>query len=127
MSLIVASITFGICVDDTIHVVSGYLARRRAGMAPQESLHDVLSEVGSAICFTSIVLFCGFSVMTMSSLVPNVNLGLFSAIIIATALICELLLLPALIALVEKSEQPSLASTPSPVPATADQASASVS
>jgi uncharacterized protein len=114
MSLIVASITFGICVDDTIHVVSGYLTRRRAGMAPRESLHDVFSEVGSAICFTSIVLFCGFSVLTLSSLVPNVNLGLFSAIIIAAALLCELLLLPALIALVEKYEQPSRAPTVTP-------------
>lgn len=123
MSLIVATITFGICVDDTIHVVCRYLERRRAGVTVQDGLREVLQETGSAVCFTSIVLFCGFIVMTMSSLVPNVNFGVFSAIVIVTALIGDLLFLPALISVVEKADQPEV----QPVPAAGTPQAAGVS
>jgi len=57
-------------------------------------VYYAFSNVGLAMTVTSIVLICGFLVLTMSPFILNWGMGLLSAIIIAFALLADFLLLP---------------------------------
>ena len=90
----VISMTLGIVVDDTIHFISKYLDAKRQNKNPTEAVHYAFSQVGLAMTITSIVLICGFMVLTFSPFIMNWGMGLLSAITIAFALIADFLLLP---------------------------------
>lgn len=92
------SVTLGIVVDDTIHMLSKYLhARRERGLGPEDSIGYAFAHVGKAMLTTSIILIAGFLVLALSSYAPNVQLGLFIAMTFAAALVCDFLLLPPLL------------------------------
>lgn len=94
-TMIVAAVTFGIAVDDTIHMMSRYIKMRKDGYDRYESMHHALIESGRAIVFTSIILYCGFTVLVLSNFVPNIYFGFFGGIIILIALLSALIILPA--------------------------------
>ncbi|MGE0653961.1 MAG: RND family transporter, partial [Alphaproteobacteria bacterium] len=94
----VASVTLGIIVDDTVHMLSGYLrARRVHGMDPSAAVAEVLSHAGRPIVISTVVLVSGFAVLAGSTFELNAVLGLLSAVTIAIALGGDLLFLPALL------------------------------
>jgi uncharacterized protein len=105
-TMMVAAVTFGIAVDDTIHVMSRYITGRRSGKSRQKSVYIAITESGRPVMFTSFVLYCGFSTLLLSSFIPNLYFGIFGATIILLALIADLLLLPALIFLSEEKDAP---------------------
>jgi len=94
-AMIIASVTFGIAVDDTIHIMSRYIKVRETGASRKEAVHEAVSETGKAITYTTVILFFGFSILMVSTFVPNIQLGFFGAVILAVALIASLTLLPA--------------------------------
>jgi len=99
MSLqIVASMTLGIVVDDTVHFLSKYLrARREQGMHPHDAVRYAIKTVGRALIVTSIVLVAGFLVLSTSHFSLNSRMGLLVAIVIAFALTTVFLFLPPLL------------------------------
>lgn len=98
MSLaVVASLTLGIVVDDTMHVFSHYGAARRRGASPLEALREAYSDVGVALAVTSATLVIGFGVLAFSNFLLTVHLGLLTALILALALIAEFVLTPTLL------------------------------
>ena len=95
---LVAGVTLGIVVDDTIHFLSKYLlARRKLGMNSEESIHYAFNNVGSALLVTTVVLICGFSVLLLSLFKLNGDLGVMASMTFAIALLLDFLLLPALL------------------------------
>ncbi|MGF1680090.1 efflux RND transporter permease subunit [Photobacterium minamisatsumaniensis] len=96
---VVASMTLGIVVDDTIHLLYRYYAEKKAGQNEQEAIVAAVKETGVAIIGTTLVLSVGFFVLATSSFKMNADMGLMTAITIVIALIIDLLLLPALLAL----------------------------
>jgi len=104
MSLaIVAGMTIGIVVDDTVHFLSKYLrARREKGLNPTEAVRYAFANVGKALVVTTIVLVAGFSVLSFSTFSMNADMGIMTAITIAVALITDFLLLPAILITFEK-------------------------
>lgn len=98
MSLaVVASLTLGIVVDDTMHVFSHYGAARRRGATPVEALREAYADVGAALWVTSATLVIGFSVLAFSNFVLTVHLGLLTSLILALALVAEFVLTPTLL------------------------------
>ena len=96
-SSIVAAVALGMVVDDTGHLVSRYNAHRRAGLAPQAAAHQTMSEQWYSVLVIAIVIAIGFSVANFAPLVP---FHTFSRTLTATmllAVLCDLLLLPALL------------------------------
>ena len=92
---IVASMSLGIVVDDTVHFLSKYLrARREKGLDPPEAVRYAFVTVGRALIVTSVVLVAGFLILSTSSFELNAGMGLLTAIIIAIALVADFLLLP---------------------------------
>ena len=95
---LVAGMTFGIVVDDTVHFLSKYLrARREQGMVANEAVRYAFNTVGRALIVTTIVLVAGFLVLSMSNFGMNSKMGLCVAIIIGCALATVLLFLPPLL------------------------------
>ena len=94
---VVASVTFGIIVDDTIHLLNRFITLKRQGQSNLEALQATMEKVGQALVSTSFVLSLGFMVLMTSNFLLNYTLGLLSTITILIALAFDLLVLPALL------------------------------
>jgi len=77
--------------------MSRYIHVRKGGGTRKESIDAAVTETGKALTFTTMILFFGFSILMLSTFVPNIHLGLFGALILAVALLSSLTLLPAMI------------------------------
>lgn len=106
MSLsVVAGMTLGIVVDDTVHFLSKYLrARREKGLDAEQAVSYAFNTVGIALWVTSLVLVLGFFVLGQSHFALNADLGAMAAITIAVALIMDFLFLPPLLMNLEENK-----------------------
>ncbi len=91
------SISLGIVVDDTIHILKRYLGYRESGLPPQISIEKTFEEVGSALMLTTLILSLGMLVLTLSIFGPNQTTALLMASIILVALLYDLIMLPHLL------------------------------
>ncbi|RMH48885.1 MAG: RND transporter, partial [Gammaproteobacteria bacterium] len=99
----VASMTLGIVVDDTIHFLSKYLrARREKGLDPVAGIRYAFSHVGVALSVTTVVLVAGFGVLAFSTFKANSDMGVLTAATIGLALLIDFFLLPPLLLRVEE-------------------------
>ena len=99
---VVAAMTLGILVDDTVHFLSKYqYARKQLNLEPEESIQYAFATVGSALWITSAVLIMGFSLFAFSSFKINNEMGMLTAIIFALGLFAEFLLLPPILLALE--------------------------
>lgn len=115
---LVSTMTLGIVVDDTVHFLSKYLyARRQQKLSPQLSLNYAYSTVGVAVVMTTIVLVAGFAVMSLSPFEPSARMAELALITISSALVFDLLFLPALIGTVDKDPKTKAAKPPRSNPA----------
>lgn len=98
-SAVVFSIVFGIAVDDTVHFLARYHEERTAGLPPRAAVERTLGTTGRAMLFMAIVLAAGFAALLGSAFTPNRVLGLLMAVTVASGVLGDLVLLPALLAL----------------------------
>jgi predicted RND superfamily exporter protein len=102
-TILVFSIAFGISVDDTIHFLSKYRQELKANnWRIKISVYNALHETGVSMFYTSIVLFFGFLVFTVSSFGGTIALGGLVSITLLFAMVSNLLLLPSLLLSLEK-------------------------
>ncbi len=103
-TILVFSIAFGISVDDTIHFLAKYRQELIANnWKIKKSVYAALRESTVSMFYTSIVLFFGFSVFTISSFGGTVALGALVSITLLFAMLSNLLLLPTLLLSLERS------------------------
>ncbi len=103
-TILIFSIAFGISVDDTIHFLAKYrqeLKHRKWNI--KESVHLALKETGVSMIYTSIVLFFGFGVFTVSSFGGTVALGILVSVTLLFAMLADLVLLPSLLLSLDKA------------------------
>jgi uncharacterized protein len=93
------SVCLGVVVDDTIHFLFDYNRRRKSGLSIHESITQVFVQTGPALVLTTVILTVGFGLFYFSEFVPNINFGLYCAIIFIFALIMDIIFLPALLLL----------------------------
>jgi len=95
---VVAAISLGIVVDDTVHFLSKYLrARKEMNLQAEEAVKYSFNTVGTAIVVTSIALAAGFLVLTLSGFYVNYSMGILTVIAISFALLTDFLFLPPLL------------------------------
>jgi predicted RND superfamily exporter protein len=100
---IVAGMTLGIVVDDTVHFMSKYLrAKREKNLSARDAVRYAFENVGTALLVTTLVLAAGFMVLSLSSFELNSAMGLLTAITIVIALIIDFLFLPPLLIALEE-------------------------
>ncbi len=103
-TILVFSIAFGISVDDTIHFLAKYRQElKQNNWRIKKSVYNSIKEAGVSMFYTSIVLFFGFSVFTLSSFGGTIALGSLVALTLLFAMISNLILLPALLLSLEKT------------------------
>ncbi|ALP54107.1 RND transporter [Candidatus Tenderia electrophaga] len=100
---IVASMSLGIIVDDTVHFLSKYLhARREKGMDAEAAIRYTFATVGRALWVTSLVLIAGFLVLSLSDFEFNSGTGALMALTIFCALLADFFFLPPLLMTLEQ-------------------------
>ncbi|WP_345979623.1 efflux RND transporter permease subunit [Sulfurimonas sp. HSL3-2] len=97
MSITIASIAIGIAVDDTIHYLHRYKKEYQKDNNYVEAMKRSHQSVGYAMYYTSITIMIGFLVLVLSEFTPTIYFGLLTVLAMFSALMTDLLLLPALL------------------------------
>ncbi len=93
----VAASTFGVIVDDTVHLLWRYLESRRGGSTAEDALRYAIIKAGRPMLMSSLILLCAFGVLATSGFHITNSLGVLSAITIIAALATDFLLLGAIL------------------------------
>ena len=93
----VAAISVGIAVDDTVHIMSRYHKEMRRWQDQEKSLYESIRAEILPVFSTSIALGIGFSVIVFSSFVPILQFGILSAMVMVFALTSDMIFTPALL------------------------------
>lgn len=96
-TIMIASVAIGIAVDDSIHFIVRYRDYYQESTNFRASVANTLRDVAKPVIFTSIVNSIGFGVLMFSGFMPIKYFGMLMVITLASALLADLVLLPALI------------------------------
>ncbi|HNZ71689.1 MAG TPA: MMPL family transporter [Prolixibacteraceae bacterium] len=94
---IIASVTIGIVVDDTIHIFFRQREEMKELDSPLQAITTSLLKIGAAMCVTSLLLVIGFGILSISASKFIADFGLLSASAIAAALLADLFISPILL------------------------------
>ena len=100
---IIASVAVGIAVDDTMHVYHAYRDQRRRYVPMVTALARSMRRAGRAVVATTIILAAQFLLLVTSPFRPTGNFGLLTSVGLLTALLLDLLFLPAFIVVWERT------------------------
>jgi uncharacterized protein len=98
---LIASVAIGLAVDDTIHYLVRYNSEFKKDLDKDRAMRETILAVGRPIVFTSLTIGIGFSVLLFSHFQPTAIFGLLMVITTASALVGDMILLPALMLHVE--------------------------
>jgi uncharacterized protein len=99
-TVMVGSITLGLIVDDTVHLLVRLRENLETTTDPAlvpAALERTLAEVGAPLVATSLAFMAGFAALTLGGFLVNVYFGLLSCTVILLAIVCDLLITPALV------------------------------
>jgi predicted RND superfamily exporter protein len=97
-TILVFSIAFGISVDNTIHFLAKYRQELIAtGWDIRRSVVLALKETGVSMLYTSVVLFFGFGIFSLSGFGGTVAMGVLVSLTLLVAVTSNLVLLPSLL------------------------------
>ena len=94
---LIAAISLGIAVDSTVHYMARLNLELKGETDQEAAITRALRTVGVPIVFTTVALFFGFLTFAFSSFVPIQNFGVLTGITMATSLVANLVLLPAVL------------------------------
>jgi diguanylate cyclase (GGDEF)-like protein len=98
---LIASVAIGLAVDDTIHYLVRFNREFRKDLDEQRALKDTLTHMGRPILFTTVTISLGFTILLFSSFKPTAIFGGMMVITMLSALVGDLILLPALMQRIE--------------------------
>jgi predicted RND superfamily exporter protein len=121
---IVAGLSIGIIVDDTVHFLVKY-NRVRGERTAADSVQYAFETVGTAILGNTVIVASGFAMLGLSTFRVTAYMGMLTSITVVTALAVDFLLLPALLIAFDRrpvtetsTDRAAPTSTPSmPIPA----------
>ena len=102
-TILVFSIAFGISVDNTIHFLAKYRQELKVtNWDIRQSVELALKETGVSMLYTSVVLFFGFGIFTLSSFGGTQAMGILVSLTLLVAVTSNLVLLPSLLSGLER-------------------------
>lgn len=93
----VASIVFGIVVDDTIHFLHRLQAATKVSGSAADHLHDTIHYAGPAMLTAAVISGTGFLGFMASPFIPLRHFGLLISGALWLAIFCDMVLLPLLL------------------------------
>lgn len=100
-TVLVACVAIGLAVDDTIHYLFRYNREFRLDPDRRRAVRRALLGVGRPIVFTTLTISLGFCVLLFSSFKPTITFGALMVLTMVSALVGDLVVLPALMRRVE--------------------------
>ncbi len=101
-TMMTAGVAMGIAVDDTIHFICFYKTRVAETGKPTNAIQESIKTCGAAMLQTTFICATGMLVFALSAFVPTKQFGLIMASILATAVVSDLICLPALLLLISR-------------------------
>ncbi|WP_321370349.1 efflux RND transporter permease subunit [uncultured Draconibacterium sp.] len=102
-TILVFSIAFGISVDNTIHFLAKYRQELTiTNWDIRKSVVMALKETGVSMLYTSVVLFFGFGIFTISNFGGTQAMGILVSLTLLVAVTSNLVLLPSLLSGLER-------------------------
>ncbi len=96
-TVMVAAVALGIIVDDSAHLLVAMRRQINAGAGAREATVAAIKEVGGPVISTSLVMVGSMAMLTFGSFAPGIHFGVVTMIIVVSALLADLLLLPRLL------------------------------
>ena len=96
-TVLISSISFGLCVDDTIHFLHSYHIQKSRNSHFDSIIQSTLQVVGQPIFFTSVLFGASFLVFTCAQMIIVIKLGIFTFISLSFAFFSNIVVLPALL------------------------------
>lgn len=93
----IASVSMGLTVDNSIHYLTAYRHARNAGASRHDAVTQTQATVGRALVFANVALVIGFIVLTLSHFIPLVYFGFLVSVAMLGGLGGNLFLLPLLL------------------------------
>ncbi len=98
------SISIGLVVDDTVHLLSHYLDDRRRGAAQPEAISHAIKTAGPALSITTLVLALGTTILIFANTIYFQQAAKLLVPIVVIALVLDLLYLPTILKRFDKKE-----------------------
>ncbi|MDH4283526.1 MAG: efflux RND transporter permease subunit, partial [Myxococcales bacterium] len=96
-TVIIFSISLGLAVNGTIHVLARFREEMQSGIGREAALVRAARGTGRAIVISCVTLMAGFGVLLFSSFVPVRNFGELISVTIGGCLVATLIVLPPLL------------------------------
>jgi len=96
-TMMTASVALGIAVDDTLHLLVWYRRGLQAGTGSRHAVRFAFQHCATPVVQTSLICGLGLLVFVASGFVPISRFALVMATLLLAALLCDLVLLPALL------------------------------
>jgi predicted RND superfamily exporter protein len=91
------AVTLGIGLDFAIHLTDSYRRGLRRGMTAERAMGHAFVSTGPAITTSAAAITLGFSVLALSELAPNVQLGVTICLGLTVCALATLLLVPGIV------------------------------
>jgi predicted RND superfamily exporter protein len=97
-TVLIAAIAIGISVNDTSHIMFRFKHELAAGaVSPEDAVRRMMLKTGRPVVASSLILMAGFGVLLFASVKSVSYFGLLSSATIASALLADLVITPALL------------------------------
>jgi predicted RND superfamily exporter protein len=105
-TILIYSIALGIASDQTLYFLTKFRHERKSNnLTTSRIITMTLKETGMSMIYTAIILFFGFGIFSASTFGGTVALGILLSITLMVAMLCNLILLPALLLSLENKEK----------------------
>jgi predicted RND superfamily exporter protein len=102
-TVMIASISIGIGIDDSIHFILHYKKAIKEGKSSREAVLHTLSYTARPILFTSLALIGGFLIFVFSSFKPVMYFGLLIAISMFNCTFATMFILPSYLIITDRA------------------------
>jgi len=99
------SLTVGLGIDFSIHVMERYFEERKLGRSPEESVDITVKNIGKAIMTSGLTMAGGFGAMMVSPFPIMREFGLVSVVAILLSLLAALTVVPAFLIVTERFKE----------------------
>lgn len=104
-TILIFSIAFGISSDGTIYFLTKYRQELRKNLNAKDAITSAIYDTGLSMVYTSIILFFGFSIFSISSFGGTAALGILISLTLIMSLLTNLILLPAILLSIANKKQ----------------------
>jgi predicted RND superfamily exporter protein len=101
MTIMIASVTCGIAVDNMIQYAFRYRAEFFKDRDYRAAMFRSHNSIGLAILYASLTIIAGFGILALSNFIPTIYFGVFTSMAMSAGFLASLTLLPMLISLLK--------------------------